>query len=348
MSSRGRPPTTGSQRKVRLYDAEKRQSTGNGYYVRSFNIDPEHGVTNEQVDEALAAARAAQSLKNQRYREHKKLEALRKPIVAKPAKVIEKPAEDPLEAFGDQLSHSIDSDDSLDQSLGPEERQHVPGTSTTRAIEWLDPETPPSHRIVSMVTLALDPGTGNSTALIGSSKQGKSTCMMHLYRKHYADAKSVNVLFATNPQIALYTSKKLISVPTYDPRFIQMAQSINRRTNNAYPFLFMIDDIVDRRDDVVLKQLILTYRNSNISSIICLQYTNLLAKVSRANMNNLLLFGFNSDEAIEIVCKQFLSTHLRSQGVLPEHWNAYYRKVTANHGFFYVRPATNEVTYHRL
>jgi hypothetical protein len=202
----------------------------------------------------------------------------------------------------------------------------------------------PANRIV----LRLDRSTGNSTALLGSSKQGKSTCMMELFRENYSDADCIATLFATNPQIGLYKDPRLLVCPVYEPRVVKLAHAINRKTKNAYDFCFLLDDIVDKRDDNTLKQLLLTLRNSNLSSIVCLQYGNLLAKVARANVNNLLLFGFNSDEAIDLVCRQFLASHLREQKVPPAGWAQYYRDATRDHGFIYIHPSSGQVTYHRL
>ena len=200
----------------------------------------------------------------------------------------------------------------------------------------------------SRIDLRLDVGTGNSTALLGSSKQGKSTCMMYLYRQHYSQSGTISTLFASNPQLSMYGDKRLIICQAYEPKLIKLAAAINRKTRNYYDFCFLLDDIVDKRDDVVLKELILTLRNSNLSSIVCLQYSNLLAKVARANVNNLLLFGFNSDEAIELVCQQFLAGHLRERKVPRDDWSRYYREATKNHGFIYVHPNSGEISYHRL
>lgn len=202
------------------------------------------------------------------------------------------------------------------------------------------------------IALQLDAGTGNSTALLGSSKRGKSTCMMHLYRQYFADKEQISTLFASNPQLPMYArekrDKRLIVCQTYEPKLIKLAAAINRKTKNAYNFCFLLDDIVDKRDDVVLKELILTLRNSNLSSVVCLQYSNLLAKMARANVNNLLLFGFNSDEAIELVCQQFLAGHLRERKIPKDDWSRYYREATKNHGFIYVHPSSGEISYHRL
>lgn len=217
----------------------------------------------------------------------------------------------------------------------------------------LPPEEIPGIVVKHSLKLALDPGTGNSTVLIGSSKAGKSSTMMYLYRRHYGSADFITTLFASNPQIALYEpndreSKRLITVTGYDPRLIRLARAINRGANNKYKFCFMLDDIIDQRQDKTLAELILTLRNSNISSMVCLQYGNLLAKMSRSNVNNVLLFRFNNDEAIEVVVAQYLKSHFRKLGVPPDNMVAFYKQATADHGFIYLHPASDVISFHRL
>lgn len=217
----------------------------------------------------------------------------------------------------------------------------------------LPPEETHNVQVKRSITLHLDPGTGNSTVLLGSSKAGKSSAMMYIYRRQYGGANQVAVLFASNPQIPLYSAKdrqtkRLIVVTGYDPRLIRLARAINRGAGNKYEFVFMLDDIIDQRQDKTLAELILTLRNSNISSMVCLQYGNLLAKMSRSNVNNILLFRFNNDEAIEIVVAQYLKSHFRKMGIAPDNMVAFYKSVTADHGFIYLHPASDEISFHRL
>jgi hypothetical protein len=217
----------------------------------------------------------------------------------------------------------------------------------------LPPEEPRDVQVKRSITLHLDPGTGNSTVLLGSSKAGKSSTMMYLYRKHYGGANQISILFASNPQIPLYApkdrqTKRLITVTGYDPRLIRLARAINRGAGNKYEFMFMLDDIIDQRQDKTLAELILTLRNSNISSMVCLQYGNLLAKMSRSNVNNILLFRFNNDEAIEVVIAQYLRSHFRKIGITPDNMVAFYKQMTDDHGFIYIHPASDTISFHRL
>lgn len=203
--------------------------------------------------------------------------------------------------------------------------------------------------VLSEINLKLDAGTGNSTVLLGSSKAGKTTLMMQLFSKYYSGKDFISVLFAENAQIDLYKGKKrLVQANCYEPGLIKMAHFIQKQTNNAYKFCFMLDDIVDKRDDKTLKKLVLSLRNSDISSIVSLQYTNLLAKNSRANVNNIILFRFNNQEAIDLAINQFLKAHFRRLGVAPDDMVDFYKSMTADHGFIYLHPASDSISFHRL
>ena len=111
----------------------------------------------------------------------------------------------------------------------------------------------------------------------------------------------------------------------------------------------IFDDVISVRNNVLLENLILTYRNSNMSSIISLQYSNLLSKCSRANCNNVLAFGFNTDESIEVVIKTFLLGYLKSKNItkMPDMIN-WYKNMTKDHSFIYIKPADGIVSFHRF
>lgn len=232
-------------------------------------------------------------------------------------------------------------------AASPDEQPNRSLATATAIADGLPPE---AHLGLALpdIELRLDEATGNSTVLLGSSKTGKSTAMMHLFKKYYAGKEFVTTLFAENPQIPLYKQRRLIVAAEFEPGLIRLAQKVQKGTKNAYRFSFLLDDIVDQRDDKTLKSLILSYRNSDISSVVCLQYTNLLAKNSRANVNNILLFRFNSQEAIELAVKQFLTSHFKRMGVAATDMVEFYKRATADHGFIYLHPASDSISFHRL
>lgn len=200
-------------------------------------------------------------------------------------------------------------------------------------------------RTSSNINLKLDKGTGNTTCILGSSKKGKTTLLMKLYDKYYK--KDITTLFSVNTQI--YKKKGLIiKEPDSIKEVIDAQLDIQKGTDNHYKFCDMFDDVINLKKDIV-NNLILTYRNSNISSIISLQYGFLLSKMIRANANNFIFFGFNSDEAIEDIIKLFFKSHFSKLGYkkLAEQVD-FYKKVTKNHGFIYLHPASDSISFHRL
>jgi putative ribosome biogenesis GTPase RsgA len=192
--------------------------------------------------------------------------------------------------------------------------------------------------------LILDEGTGNTTAIFGSSKTGKTTLMMKLYENYYDPKLSLATLFALNPQIDLYKSQKhIIKCPYVNKNtanYVDWLRKINKDNQNKYNFLVMFDDFIEVRNNSVVNNLILTYRNSNISSIICLQYINLLNKMSRSNVNNVFLFRMNSDEAIEVAVRTYCTTIFNKQKI-SDHMG-FYKDLTQDHHYIYIHPSTGQ------
>ncbi len=206
----------------------------------------------------------------------------------------------------------------------------------------------PDVNYADTVELRLDPNTGNTVALIASSKAGKTQLMMHIYQKYFTDY--ISVLFAQNAQLPQYKQKNLIRTDEYLPKIIDICRRINKVGKNKFDFLFMFDDMVKLgkgHQDVT--DLFLSLRNSNISSIISLQYLNLMAKSIRGNVNNILAGAHNSDENCLVLIKCYLSSWMKKMGVINEQDQIlYYRQITSNHGFILINPTHNEVSFVRL
>lgn len=196
----------------------------------------------------------------------------------------------------------------------------------------------------SDIDLRLDAKTGNSTVLFGASKSGKSTLLMYLYRKYYE--KTIAVLFTESPQIPLYKSQpKLVIANDFYSELVRDAHKINKNTKNKYQFTFLVDDVVDQKENTTVKKMMLILRNSNISSLISLQAMTLMNKQSRGSVNNYIFFRFNTDEQIEVMVRTFLMTHL--PGPMEQKIKTY-KTMTADHGFIYYNPREDTISLHRL
>jgi hypothetical protein len=220
---------------------------------------------------------------------------------------------------------------------------------------------PSTDTFLPDIDLILDDNTGNSTIIFGSSKTGKSTLYLYLYSKYFEEDRNlISVLFSPNHHTLSKTwnlddlPDRLLISSTYQPSIIKDFHTINHRTNNKYKFLVCMDDCVDNKNDINLKKLILTHRNANISSIVCLQDCTLLAKNQRNNANNIIFFKFMSEENILETIKRyfdsFLDRILPCRNSKPSNTQKidWYRQHTEDHRFIYYNTRNGNFSFHRL
>lgn len=149
-----------------------------------------------------------------------------------------------------------------------------------------------------------------------------------------------------NPQIDIYqkgrNSKYIIKADKFNlncSKYIDWQRKVNKANNNRFKFLNMFDDLIDLRFNKLVNNLILTYRNSNMSSIICLQYAKLLSKAARGNINNIFLLSLNTDESITDVISTFLTGTIKRNKFVDEGDSvAWYRDKTSNYNYIHINP----------
>lgn len=183
---------------------------------------------------------------------------------------------------------------------------------------------------------------GNSIAMIGSTRSGKSTALSHILDLYFK--KHISVLMTNSPQAEVYRGMKhCIQSPQYIPKVLKDMYAINRDTSNHYDFLAILDDVVTgvKFDKEILK-LLTIYRNSDMSAIITAQAVTLLNSAGRTNINFVLLFKLNSDEQIERCIKFYLSSYFPKDMKMLDKIR-YYRAATEGHHFFVVDTLNGEV-----
>ena len=180
---------------------------------------------------------------------------------------------------------------------------------------------------------------GCSFCLIGSTRSGKTTLLKHIIKEYFE--KHITVLMSNSIHASIYKEiKECIKSPVYSARVIKEGYEINRKADNHYDFLYILDDIVDKKFDKELLKLLAIYRNSNLSTIISLQSPMLLNTATRSNVNFMILMKLNSDEAIEKVIRMYLMSYLT--GKMPEKVRLY-KELTEDHFFFVINNLTGEV-----
>lgn len=197
----------------------------------------------------------------------------------------------------------------------------------------------------------LDSDTGNTGAIFGSSKRGKTTLLMEIYKKYYQSSVPDNLIpiaFVKNSQIGAYAKNGLIKIDEWKPEIIEAERKIQKFSKNKHEFLNLIDDFLDIKHQKMLDNLILSFRNSKISSYICLQYVNALSKSARSNVNNVFIFGQNTDEAADVSINCYLASYFRTNKIPKDQWTQVFHKITSDHGFFHIYPSTMEVRICKL
>ena len=180
---------------------------------------------------------------------------------------------------------------------------------------------------------------GCSFALIGSTRSGKTTMLKHILEEFFD--RHLVVLMSNSIHAPIYKDiDNVVKCPVYSPRLIKEGYEINRKTNNHYPFLFVLDDVVDKKFDKELLKLLTIYRNSGLSTVITAQSLKILNTASRGNVNFVLLGKLNSDEAIEQVVRAYLMSYLPGK---VEEKVKLYKQFTEGHHFFVINNLEGEV-----
>lgn len=184
--------------------------------------------------------------------------------------------------------------------------------------------------------LDLDPETGGSITIFGSSKSYKTYLLKRIIKQYFSE-DCIVLLCAQNIHAPIYNDlpSTVITMDHYSPLLVKVMTMINKKCKNKYRFLVILDDIIDEKSEHKLEQLYLTLRNSRMSVIVCLQNVQLLKKTSRGNSNIVIFRKFNQDAAIEgYAMKEYLKNFPPFKDLKMDDKITLYRQITNKHDFF--------------
>ena len=162
--------------------------------------------------------------------------------------------------------------------------------------------------------------TGATFAMIGKSKSGKTTFVVNqLNRMSEKEVEGYNVIvfFTTslhaNPlkDLKPHVRKRMVMVGRFVPKVLQVMKRINDETNNKFKFLVIFDDILKLRGDL-MSECILTLRNSNISTVISMQYVKLMSPAQRDSVHNIYIFNLKT-ELWEFMLRGFIFGNVKEE-----------------------------------
>lgn len=179
---------------------------------------------------------------------------------------------------------------------------------------------------------------GVSILMIGSTRSGKTTILKHLVNKYFE--KHLGVLMSPNIHAPVYEGFKMPTSPEYLPSVINECYKINKETKNHYPFLVVLDDVVNKKFDRELLKLFTVHRNAGVSAIQCIQSPILLNSAMRGNINIVMLGYMNSDESVEKVVRMFCYASIAGHNIEAKIHE--YKRLTSDHHWLLLNNLTGE------
>jgi len=184
--------------------------------------------------------------------------------------------------------------------------------------------------------------SANTKVFLAPSFSGKTTLMVDELNKLvkrnkledydkillFTESTAATPLKRLDPKVR----KKMMIYDRFVPQFVRVLKKINTVTNNRFRFLILMDDCIDLKGGILIK-LILTLRNVNISTVISIQYSKLLAKSQRQSIHDYYLINMHLED-LEYLMSGFLAPHFRElfinegMGSREEIHKLNYRKLT--------------------
>jgi len=182
---------------------------------------------------------------------------------------------------------------------------------------------------------------GITFALIGSSGAGKSTLLdviflNDIYGKR-ADKNYIKVVFTESPHCDAFQdlgTDVCIDGCGVDLDLINWFYQMNLKYDRIYDFVIILDDCIHLRYQKQIEKMFLVMRNTNISSVVSLQYCNLIPKSIRTSVYFIFCMHLNTTEAVAMMIDSFISMYI--PGKTRNAKMEYYVKWTENHQFFMI------------
>ena len=160
---------------------------------------------------------------------------------------------------------------------------------------------------------------GVTIALLGSSGCGKSTVI----RKIFVDAiygskdyiTSIHTNSSTSDAFAKLPKDVIVFPVGLDHNAILYCYHTNSKYEKKYNFVNILDDVLGIRYDTLVRDMFLIYRNTNITSVVSVQYPKLVPVAVRSSVYFTFAFDFNNEEAIEIIVRGWMQGYLEGDNI---------------------------------
>lgn len=178
-----------------------------------------------------------------------------------------------------------------------------------------DPPFPTDHSIFSP-----DPETATTAVILAPSHSGKTTFIVeNLNKLTDADLDVYTaILFCTEStcsaplkHIEERVLKKMNIFDCFLPEYITMLKKTNTKSNNRFRYLVIMDDCLRLRGSVIV-DMILTLRNSGVSTVISIQHSKLLTPSQRQSIHDYYLMNLRPEDMLFFL-QGFIESHIRDR-----------------------------------
>ena len=163
----------------------------------------------------------------------------------------------------------------------------------------------------------VDSNNGVTVGMVGSSGAGKSTLIREIFLEDVfglrKDKDYIITIFTESPDSDAFRNlPKDVKVDGYglDEDQINWAYRMNLLHGKQYNFMYILDDVLQLRYQKQLERMFLIMRNTNVTSVVSIQYPNLIPRPIRTSVYYIFCMRFNSHEGVEMAVEYFLSSYI--------------------------------------
>lgn len=178
-----------------------------------------------------------------------------------------------------------------------------------------DPPLPKDWSIFSP-----DPETATTTVFLAPSFSGKTSLIVEqLNRLTDDELDTYTAIVLCTESIASSPLKKLDQrilekmnlFDSFIPEFVGLMKRTNTLTHNRYRYLVIMDDCLRLKGETIV-DMILTLRNSGVSTVISIQHSKLLTPAQRQSIHDYYLMNLRLED-LEYLLHGFIASHMRDR-----------------------------------
>jgi hypothetical protein len=223
-----------------------------------------------------------------------------------------KRGEESEQARDEPIRHKREEQARLDRN---EKAREVEQERSVREERRNDPHIPSDRSVFSP-----EPESATTTVMLAPSFSGKTTLIVNeLNKLSDNDLESYTGIVLFTGSISAAPLKRLESrvlekmniFDTFLPEYVGYMKKTNSMTNNRFRYLTIMDDCLKLKGDAIV-DMILTLRNSGVSTVLSIQYSKLLGPAQRQSIHDYYIINLHLED-LEYMLTGFVASHFRDR-----------------------------------